>query len=34
VTAARNGTKGARTLTVTGVSGTLSHSTTAALVIK
>jgi hypothetical protein len=34
VTAARNGSKGARTLTVTGVSGALSHSTTAALVIK
>jgi uncharacterized membrane protein len=34
VTVNRRATRGTRTLTITGVSGSLSHSTTAALVIQ
>jgi hypothetical protein len=34
VQAARNASKGARTITITGVSGTLSHSTSATLNVQ
>jgi hypothetical protein len=34
VTAARNASKGARTITITGVSGSLNHSTTATLTVQ
>ncbi len=34
VTAARNASRGARTITITGVSGSLNHSTTATLTVQ